>query len=340
MLLRRRSASGRGRRAGNDRRLIGMAREPAAPRRTGARRQAAAAGAFDAVGAARRLCPSRKRPTRAVRRGRGRFRALRPHPPPGGPAVRPGAGDQSRLGRRCARPRNGRQLSCAVLDTASEEVRVIDFPDPRRDAERSKKTITTSRAGISRITGRRGLWRRADHGRRAGNPRFRPPLRPAADACRQGGGRGRPVRRPDRQRLAHRRADDAAVRRAFLCRAPNLASPGLDELRWLLPVRPGDSLSLRATVLEARRSRSKPDQGVVTSLVEVLNQNGEVVMSLKPISLIRCRPSMGISHEVPLRLGVALLWPAALAHAAAGLGSAETDRRSRSGEIRRRAAAG
>ena len=55
-------------------------------------------------------------------------------------------------------------------------------------------------------------------------------------------------------------------------------------------MRPGDVLSLRVTVTEARRSRSKPDQGVVRSLVEVLNQHGEVVMSLKPISLIRCRP--------------------------------------------------
>lgn len=75
----------------------------------------------------------------------------------------------------------------------------------------------------------------------------------------------------------------------FVPRPGNLASPGLDELRWLLPVRPGDRLSLRATVLTARRSRSKPDQGVVTSLVEVLNQNGDVVMSLKPISLMHCR---------------------------------------------------
>jgi acyl dehydratase len=71
----------------------------------------------------------------------------------------------------------------------------------------------------------------------------------------------------------------------------NLASPGLDELRWRLPVRPGDMLSLRVTVETARRSRSKPDQGVVTGLVEVLNQRGDVVMSLKPISLMRCRPA-------------------------------------------------
>ena len=77
----------------------------------------------------------------------------------------------------------------------------------------------------------------------------------------------------------------------FLSPASSLASPGIDELRWLKPVRPGDVLSLRVTVTEARHSRSKPDQGIVRSLVEVLNQNGEVVMSLKPISLIRCRPS-------------------------------------------------
>jgi len=49
-------------------------------------------------------------------------------------------------------------------------------------------------------------------------------------------------------------------------------------------------LSLRVTILEARRSRSRPEQGIVRSLVEVLNQHGEVVMSLKPISLILCRP--------------------------------------------------
>lgn len=77
----------------------------------------------------------------------------------------------------------------------------------------------------------------------------------------------------------------------FLSFDSSLASPGLDELRWMMPVRPGDVLSLRVTVTEARRSRSKPDQGVVRSLVEVLNQHGEAVMTLKPVSLIRCRPA-------------------------------------------------
>jgi acyl dehydratase len=76
----------------------------------------------------------------------------------------------------------------------------------------------------------------------------------------------------------------------FLSPASSLASPGLDELRWHEPVRPGDVLSLRVTIVEARPSRKTPGQGVVRSLVEVVNQHGAVVMSLKPISLVRRRP--------------------------------------------------
>ena len=76
----------------------------------------------------------------------------------------------------------------------------------------------------------------------------------------------------------------------FLSPVSSLASPGIDELRWLQPVRPGDALRLRVTVVEARRSRSKPDQGIVRSRAELSNQNGEVVMTLRPISFIRRRP--------------------------------------------------
>ena len=75
----------------------------------------------------------------------------------------------------------------------------------------------------------------------------------------------------------------------FLSKVATLPSPGIDELRWVRPVRPGDRLRVRITVTEARRSVSKPDRGVVRSLVEVLNQNGELVMSLRPMNLIRCR---------------------------------------------------
>jgi acyl dehydratase len=75
----------------------------------------------------------------------------------------------------------------------------------------------------------------------------------------------------------------------FLPRGASLASPGIDELRWLLPVRPGDVLRIRVTVLDAARSRSRPDRGMVRTLVEVLNQRGEAAMSLKPMNIIACR---------------------------------------------------
>jgi acyl dehydratase len=71
--------------------------------------------------------------------------------------------------------------------------------------------------------------------------------------------------------------------------ANGLAAPGIDELRWPVPVRPGDTLTLRVTVQQARRSRSKPDRGLVHSLMEVVNQRGEVVMTMKPMNLVRCR---------------------------------------------------
>ena len=73
----------------------------------------------------------------------------------------------------------------------------------------------------------------------------------------------------------------------------SMGSPGIDELRWLKPVRPGDRLSVRMTVLEATPSRSKPDRGVVRALTEALNQNGEVVMTLRGLSLYRRRPPAG-----------------------------------------------
>ena len=75
----------------------------------------------------------------------------------------------------------------------------------------------------------------------------------------------------------------------FLPRQASLGSPGIDELRWLRPVRPGDVLRVRVSVLETKRSRSKPDRGVVRTLMEVLNQHGEVVMSLKAMNIIASR---------------------------------------------------
>lgn len=68
-----------------------------------------------------------------------------------------------------------------------------------------------------------------------------------------------------------------------------LASPGIDELRWPAPVRPGDSLRLQTTILETRRSRSKPDRGLVRTRAELLNQHDQIVLSLVAMNLIRLR---------------------------------------------------
>jgi len=78
--------------------------------------------------------------------------------------------------------------------------------------------------------------------------------------------------------------------REYLTHVGSLASPGIDELRWPAPVRPGDVLSVRVTIQSARASQSKPDRGIVTSFVEVSNQRGETVMTLKPVNIIARRP--------------------------------------------------
>jgi acyl dehydratase len=75
----------------------------------------------------------------------------------------------------------------------------------------------------------------------------------------------------------------------YLSKVANLGSPGCDEMRWDKPVFPGDELSVRVTVLEARVSQSKPDRGIIRSFVEVLNQKREVAMSLKMVNFVRTR---------------------------------------------------
>ncbi len=75
----------------------------------------------------------------------------------------------------------------------------------------------------------------------------------------------------------------------YLSHVAALVSPGIDELRWLAPVRPGDTLTVRVTVAEAAPSRSKPDRGLVKSYVEALNQRGEIVLTMKAMNLIRRR---------------------------------------------------
>lgn len=76
----------------------------------------------------------------------------------------------------------------------------------------------------------------------------------------------------------------------LLGQAASMGSPGLDELRWKKPVRPGDALSVRIETLEARPSASKPDRGALKFRFEVVNQHGDVVMTEIATALFARRP--------------------------------------------------
>lgn len=71
--------------------------------------------------------------------------------------------------------------------------------------------------------------------------------------------------------------------------AASLGSPGVDEIRWLKPVYPGDTLRLEGEVSEVRRSQSKPDMGSVKNRITVFNQHDEPVMTMLSIGLFRAR---------------------------------------------------
>jgi acyl dehydratase len=77
----------------------------------------------------------------------------------------------------------------------------------------------------------------------------------------------------------------------YLAAEASLGSPGLDEIRWPYPVRPGDTLRVRATVVEARRSLSKPDRGIVRTMAEAVNQDNRPVMRATAINFFRVRPA-------------------------------------------------
>lgn len=72
---------------------------------------------------------------------------------------------------------------------------------------------------------------------------------------------------------------------ALLGDSTSLGSPGMEQIRWTAPVRPGDRLTARSTVLEARPSTSKPDRGTVTLSTEMTNQDGVVVMTMRGMGM-------------------------------------------------------
>ena len=70
----------------------------------------------------------------------------------------------------------------------------------------------------------------------------------------------------------------------------SLGSGGVDEIRWKMPVRPGDTLRVRSCVTEVRGSESKPDRGIVRSDYSVINQDDQVVMTTKSMGFFLKRP--------------------------------------------------
>jgi len=68
---------------------------------------------------------------------------------------------------------------------------------------------------------------------------------------------------------------------SYLRDSASLGSPGVDNVRWLKPVRPGDTIRTTRTVMETRPSKSRPELGSVKTRWEVFNQHGEMVMSME-----------------------------------------------------------
>ena len=83
----------------------------------------------------------------------------------------------------------------------------------------------------------------------------------------------------------------------YLLDSASLGSPGVDNVKWLKPVRPGDTIRAMRTILEARASKSKPEVGIVKSRWEVYNQNDEPVMTMEGYGMFTVR------HPQPAPVG-------------------------------------
>lgn len=81
----------------------------------------------------------------------------------------------------------------------------------------------------------------------------------------------------------------------YLSHVANLGSPGVEDIRWPNPLRPGDTLRIRVTILEARPSRSKPDRGIVRVHVEAINQTDNLVLSMIGVSFVGRRQESSAS---------------------------------------------
>ena len=76
----------------------------------------------------------------------------------------------------------------------------------------------------------------------------------------------------------------------YISRSASMGSPGVDNVRWLKPVRPGDTITFRRMILESRASESRPGAGLVKSSSQAVNQNGETVLTMEGWGMFGRRP--------------------------------------------------
>ena len=79
---------------------------------------------------------------------------------------------------------------------------------------------------------------------------------------------------------------------AYVLESSSMGSPGMDEVRWVKPVHPGDTLRMSATVIAARPSSSKPDRGTITVRWDMFNQKNERVMHMTGMQIMGRRPAV------------------------------------------------
>lgn len=78
---------------------------------------------------------------------------------------------------------------------------------------------------------------------------------------------------------------------SYLLESSSMGSPGVDAVRWVKPVYPGDTLRMRATVIAAKPSSSKPDRGMATMRCNIYNQKDELVMHMQGVQMMGRRPA-------------------------------------------------
>ncbi|MFZ6693977.1 MaoC family dehydratase [Undibacterium sp. SXout20W] len=76
----------------------------------------------------------------------------------------------------------------------------------------------------------------------------------------------------------------------FLADSSSMGSPGVDEVRWILPVRPGDTLTVTAETTGSKASTSKPDRGVINTVWKAVNQHGQTVCTINGMGMFGRRP--------------------------------------------------